>query len=298
MPTNLYLIRKQQLASVFEDTMAQIKQSADLTSAMEHSLHNQQFIPASAIISISDVPKADKPANIIVSRLRSFEAAAQYIGKRTAVLNFASATNPGGGVEKGASAQEECLCRVSTLYPCLADQKMRASFYTPHRKNGNALHNDDIIYTPNVLVIKDDDHNLLSEPFSVDIISCAAPNLRERPSNQYNTGDTIKVQISDNELLALHEKRARKIFSSAIANGVEILILGAFGCGAFQNDPHIVAQAYKNVLPDFAHYFHTIEFAIYCRPADSINYDAFSWEILMKHCINAEKVVPLQKKIK
>lgn len=280
MPTNQYLIRKQQLASVFEDTMAQIKQSADLTSAMEHSLHNQQFIPASAIISISDVPKADKPANIIVSQLRSFEAAAQYIGKRTAVLNFASATNPGGGVEKGASAQEECLCRVSTLYPCLVDQKMRDSFYTPHRKNGNALHNDDIIYTPNVLVIKDDDHNLLSEPFSVDIISCAAPNLRERPSNQYNTGDTIKVQISYNELLALHEKRARKIFSSAIANGVEVLILGAFGCGAFCNDPYVVARAYKNVLPDFAHYFHTIEFAIYCRPADSINYDAFKSTIL------------------
>ena len=262
MLTNQYLIRKQQLASVFEDTMAQIKQSEEWMSAIDYSVHNQQFIPESAIISISDVPKADKPANIIVSQLRSFEAAAQYIGKRTAVLNFASATNPGGGVEKGASAQEECLCRVSTLYPCLADQKMRASFYTPHRKNGNALHNDDIIYTPNVLVIKDDDHNPLSEPFSVDIISCAAPNLRERPSNQYNTGDTIKVQISDNELLALHEKRARKIFSSAIANGVEILILGAFGCGAFQNDPHIVAQAYKNVLPDFAHYFHTIEFAI------------------------------------
>ena len=275
MLTNQYLIRKQQLASVFEDTMAQIKQTEEWMSAIDYSIHNQQFIPASAIISISDVQKVDKPANIIVSQLRSFEAAAQYIGKRTAVLNFASATNPGGGVEKGASAQEECLCRVSTLYPCLADQKMRTSFYTPHRKNGNALHNDDIIYTPNVLVIKDDDHNLLSEPFSVDIISCAAPNLRERPSNQYNTGDTIKVQISDDELLTLHEKRARKIFSSAIANGVEILILGAFGCGAFQNDPHIVAQAYKNVLPDFAHYFHTIEFAIFCNAKNIENYQVF-----------------------
>lgn len=275
MPTNLYLIRKQQLASVFEDTMAQIKQSEEWMIAIDYSIHNQQFIPASAIISISDVPKADKPANIIVSQLRSFEAAAQYIGKRTAVLNFASATNPGGGVEKGASAQEECLCRVSTLYPCLADQKMRASFYTPHRKNGNALHNDDIIYTPNVLVIKDDDHNPLSEPFSVDIISCAAPNLREKPNNAYNSGDGNKVQISDNELLALHEKRARKIFASAIANGVEVLILGAFGCGAFQNDPHIVAQAYKNVLPDFAHYFHTIEFAIFCNAKNIENYQVF-----------------------
>ena len=275
MPTNLYLIRKQQLASVFEDTMAQIKQSEEWMSAIDYSIHNQQFIPESAIMSISNVPKADKPANIIVSQLRSFEAAAQYIGKRTAVLNFASATNPGGGVEKGASAQEECLCRVSTLYPCLVDQKMRASFYTPHRKHGNALHNDDIIYTPKVLIIKDDDHNMLAIPFLVDVISCAAPNLREKPNNAYNSGDGNKVQISDNELLALHEKRARKIFASAIANGVEVLILGAFGCGAFQNDPHIVAQAYKNVLPDFAHYFHTIEFAIFCNAKNIENYQVF-----------------------
>ena len=275
MPTNPYLVRKQQLVSVFEDTMERIKCSSEWTNATNHSIRNQQFIPEAAAIQLADISPQEQPAKIIVSQLRSFEAAAQYIGKRTAVLNFASATNPGGGVEKGASAQEECLCRVSTLYHCLADQKMRASFYTPHRKNGNALHNDDIIYTPNVLVIKDDDHNLLSEPFSVDIISCAAPNLREQPSNQYNTGDTIKVQISDNELLALHEKRARKICSSAIANGVEILILGAFGCGAFQNNPHIVAQAYKNVLPDFAHYFHTIEFAIFCNAKNIENYQVF-----------------------
>lgn len=276
MPTNSYYSRKQQLVSVFEDTMERVKQSPDLTIATNLSIQNQQFIPEATEIQKSEANKHNQPAKIIVSRLRSFEAATQYIGKRIAVLNFASATNPGGGVENGASAQEECLCRVSTLYPCLTEQKMRDCFYTPHRKNGNALHNDDIIYTPNVLVIKDDDHNLLSEPFSVDVISCAAPNLRERPSNQYNTGDTIKVQISDNELLALHEKRARKIFSSAIANGVEILILGAFGCGAFQNDPHIVAQAYKNVLPDFVHYFHTIEFAIFCNAKNIENYQVFS----------------------
>ena len=275
MPTNYYYSRRQQLASVFEDTMDRIKQSLDFTNATNFSIHNQQFIPESATISISDVQKADKPANIIVSQLRSFEAAAQYIGKRTAVLNFASATNPGGGVEKGASAQEECLCRVSTLYPCLTDQKMRDSFYTPHRKNGNALHNDDIIYTPKVLIIKDDDHNMLATPFLVDVISCAAPNLREKPNNAYNSGDGNKVQISDNELLALHEKRARKIFASAIANGVEVLILGAFGCGAFCNDPYVVARAYKNVLPDFAHYFHTIEFAIFCNAKNIENYQVF-----------------------
>lgn len=276
MSTNSYYSRKQQLVSVFEDTMERVKQSPDLTIATNLSIRNQQFIPEATEIQKSEANKQNQPAKIIVSRLRSFEAAAQYIGKRIAVLNFASATTPGGGVEKGASAQEECLCRVSTLYPCLTEQKMWDSFYNPHRKNRNALHNDDIIYTPNVVVIKDDDYNMLAETFKVDIISCAAPNLREKPNNAYNLGDGDKVQISDDELLALHEKRARKIFASAIANGIKVLILGAFGCGAFCNDPHIVAQAYKNVLPEFQDYFQTIEFAVYCRPKDSINFDAFN----------------------
>ena len=275
MPTNPYLVRKQQLVSVFEDTMERIKCSSEWTNATNHSIRNQQFIPEAAAIQLADISPQEQPAKIIVSQLRSFEAAAQYIGKRTAVLNFASATNPGGGVEKGASAQEECLCRVSTLYPCLKDKKMWDCFYKPHRKHGNALHNDDIVYTPAVVVIKDDDYQMLATPFAVDVITCAAPNLRERPANQYNLGDTIKVTISDEELLALHEQRARKIFASAIANGAEVLILGAFGCGAFQNNPHIVAQAYKNVLPDFAHYFHTIEFAIFCNAKNIENYQVF-----------------------
>lgn len=272
---NSYFEHKKLLVEVFKDTMQRIDSSAEWTEAMNDAIQNQQFIPDAAEIQIPETAKQHQPAQIIVSRLRSFEAAAQYAGKRVAVLNFASATTPGGGVAKGASAQEECLCRVSTLYPCLIVQEMKDAFYTPHRKNGNVLHNDDIIYTPRVLVIKDDDHNLLSEPFTVDVISCAAPNLRERPSNQYNTGDNVKVEISNEELLALHEKRARKIFASAIANGAEVLILGAFGCGAFCNDPHIVASAYKNVLNEFVSYFHTIEFAIYCRPKDSGNYNAF-----------------------
>ena len=49
----------------------------------------------------------------------------------------------------------------------------------------------------------------------------------------------------------------------------------AFGCGAFRNDPNVVAAAAKTVIADYLHAFRVIEFAVYCRPGDTANYDAF-----------------------
>mgnify|MGYP002622031421 FL=1 len=95
-------------------------------------------------------------------------------------------------------------------------------------------------------------------------------------SNSYNPHDGIAGQnvlvenvserSNSEHLLRLHEQRGRKILAAAVQNGAEALILGAFGCGAFRNDPQIVARAYKNILPDYLHYFKTIEFAVWCRP--------------------------------
>ena len=93
---------------------------------------------------------------IIVSEKRTFEAAAGYAGQKLAVHNFASATNPGGGVTRGSSAQEECLCRCSGLYFCLSVPEMMKGFYYPHRNAKNPTNNADIIYTPDVTVFKTD----------------------------------------------------------------------------------------------------------------------------------------------
>ena len=76
--------------------------------------------------------------------------------------------------------------------------------------------------------------------------------------------------------MAIHEKRGRLILESAAANGAEVLILGAFGCGAFKNDPAVVAQAYANILPEYLHFLRTIEFAVYCLPRSTQNFDAFN----------------------
>lgn len=274
--TNLsYFDRKRHLVSVFNDTLQRIGSSQDLQAAVNQSIASQQYIGDADNIELP-APSYTEKARVVVSRLRSFEAAARYPGQKVAVLNFASSTSPGGGVETGASAQEECLCRVSTLYPCLKTRMAWEKFYAPHRAAPNPLHNDDIIYTKDVVVLKDDDYNVLPSPFHVDVITCAAPNLRDIPSNRYNRHDGDAVHVSPEKLLELHLKRARKILSAAAANGAEVLILGAFGCGAFRNDPAVVAAAYQQALPQFLNHFKTIEFAVYCRPGDSRNYDAFT----------------------
>lgn len=162
------------------------------------------------------------PAQTVISSKRTLEAAAPYAyaGKKVCILNFASATNPGGGVTKGSSAQEEAICRCSTLYANLKEQYAWNAFYAPHRRAHDPLHNDDCIYTPGVMVFKSDTDypQLLPEEkwYSVNVLTCAAPNLRERPSNEMNAGDgDAAVHISREDLQILHEKRMRRVLEIA-----------------------------------------------------------------------------------
>ena len=218
---------------------------------------------------------------LTVSPKRTFEAASAYARTmKTCVLNFASASNPGGGVVNGSSAQEEALCRCSTLYFNLNTNEMWNGFYSPHRAAHDPIHNDDAIYTPRVTVFKGDTAfpTMLpeSEWYEVDVISCAAPNLREQPSNRMNSGDgDRRIELSADELRAIHERRLTRILDIAAANEEEAMILGAFGCGAFRNDPNIVSAAAAAVVPHYRTRFKVIEFAVFCRPGDTRNYDAF-----------------------
>lgn len=265
---------------VFQDTEKQCKTNEKLAQAVKHSAKNQALICENDEVSTAAEQRYNKPAKVIVSKKRTYQAASAYKGKKTAVLNFASATNPGGGVVHGSNAQEECLCRCSTLYFDLNTKEMWDGFYTPHRNEGNPIHNDDCIYTPDVVVFKTDTDRpqLMPEDewYNVNVITCAAPNLREKPANRMNPGDGIgKVKISDRELLAVHEKRLRRILDIAVANGDEVVILGAFGCGAFLNSPLVVATAMRNVVLEYRNQFETIEFAVYCSPRDDSNFKIF-----------------------
>ena len=271
---------REENVKIFNDTEKLCKSNERLKESLNKSREKQYFLAEDA--KMEEVKKNiyEKPCKVKVSKKRTLEAASAYKGKKICVLNFASATNPGGGVTRGSTAQEECICRVTGLYFCLNTREMWDNFYTPHRNDANPIHNDDIIYTPAVTVFKSDiaSPQLMKENdwYNVNVITCAAPNLRAKPANAFNSGDGNKaIKVTDKELLAIHEKRLRRILDVAVAEGNEIVILGAFGCGAFENNPNVVATAAKHVIEEYRHAFAGIEFAVYCRLGDDENYRTF-----------------------
>ena len=267
---------KENNIKIFKDTLQQISKSKPLQDAVEYSNGKQFYLAAGTTLPpiMLNLNRFTEPAKIIVSKESSFNAARKYY-KNVCVLNFASATNPGGGVDKGSNAQEECLCRCSTLYLNLNTPYCKEKFYLPHREQGTPLHNDDIIYTPDVVIIKSDSYNNLYQNHKVNVITCAAPNLRETPANAYNHENGEGINISNDELQKLHEQRAERILNVSALMENDYLVLGAFGCGAFRNPPEVVALAYKNVIErHFKHAFKTIEFAVFCT-TDDTNYNVF-----------------------
>lgn len=210
---------------------------------------------------------------IILEATTSFNAAKQYLqyGK-TAVLNFANPHNPGGGVNNGATAQEECLCRSSNLYPCISDKNVYNEYYLYNKNIPNNFFSDRLIYTKDVTVFKDDSNvpHLMPETdwFKVDVITCAAPYIAKR---KYTNRTALKE---------LFKGRIKNIFEAAIDNGVEVIILGAFGCGAFKNPPEVVAKAFHEVIKenDYASFFKKIVFAIKSNYSNNYNYETFDQE--------------------
>lgn len=179
-------------------------------------------------------------------------AARQLVGEghRPAALNFASAKHPGGGFLGGARAQEESLARSSGLYACLRDNPM----YDFHRAHGDAMYSDYVIYSPDVPVFRDDDGTLLDQPYRCAFITSPAANAKvvlERDRGRRN------------ELRQVMERRVRKVLAVAAAHGHPTLVLGAWGCGVFGNDPQEIAELFRNALDThFQGVFAKVVFAV------------------------------------
>ena len=272
--------RRERLIAVFHDTQAYYTENRRLTDAVHRGIAAVKLYGES---DYPELPEAQKSGNVTVTKSRTFESAMRLRKGRPdakiAVLNFASATNPGGGVKSGASAQEECLCRCSTLYPTLNQRWLWDQYFLPNRAANDPLHTDVCIYTPGVVICKTDEsipRRLPEERFvTVDVLTCAAPNLRRVPGNYHNPDASEAASVTRQQLFDLHVKRAKHILHVAAANGVDCLVLGAFGCGAFENDPNVVARAYAVAVEEYRRSFDVIEFAIYCREWEAENYNAF-----------------------
>lgn len=265
-----------QRIEIIQQTLTLCRENPVLAEAVRHSVEHQKIYWEENLVEGQGVCRQQQ-AQVVVSGKRSVEAAAQYAGKRVCVLNFASTVTPGGGVLHGTTAQEESICRITTLYPALADRSASEKFYQRHRQaisNGtmSRRNNDDCIFTPGVMAFRRDDFNceLLPEEqwFSLDVITCAAPDQRSLPGE-------VPYRPSEAALQAVFERRIERILSIAASNQVEVLVLGAFGCGVFGNSPYVVAKAFLSCLDKFGHFFDTIEFAVYASSPAAANYQAF-----------------------
>jgi len=240
---------------VMSDTVHQYKSDTELRGAVRNSISKQQMVKHGQNLEYTNTKEYN--TKIVISGKRTFEAAKAYKGKKVAVLNFAN-NHRIGGAPYYAGAQEESLCRCSTLYPCL--RAMKEQFYDRHTEmfdkgEINYMGNDDLIYTPDVIVFKTDELADIIYPkmmpwedwYKVDVITCAAPEFRR--------GDKIP---SDYE--AQITSRVKQIFDIAAINGVEVLILGAWGCGAFKNPADVVARVFRTLLKNYS--FETVEYAL------------------------------------
>jgi uncharacterized protein (TIGR02452 family) len=185
--------------------------------------------------------------------------------KNAVALNFASARNPGGGFLGGAKAQEEDLARRSALYACLLT---RRAYYDANRAESSLLYTDHIIYSPAVPFFRDRKLDLLEAPFLASIITAPAPNAGALLPREPDAGPRISATL---------EARAAKVLAVAADRGHRCLVLGAWGCGAFRNDPRVMAEVWARWLasPSFAGAFDRIVFAIYSRGARDHSITAF-----------------------
>ncbi|MEI5009528.1 TIGR02452 family protein [Streptomyces sp. PmtA] len=215
------------------------------------------------------VPDTDRLSVCEVTGESSLTAARRMTGRDAApvaVLNFASARNPGGGYLNGAQAQEEALCRASALYTTLLAVP---GFYTHHREDRSPFYSDRVIHSPGVPVFRDERGGLLDTPFTVGFLTSPAPNAGVIAAR------TPELAVRIPRVLA---SRAERVLETAATTGYRRLVLGAWGCGVFRNDPSRVAGAFRSLLTGdgrFSGHFDEIVFAVLDRTREARTLGAF-----------------------
>ena len=187
------------------------------------------------------------------------------------VLNLANAVHPGGGVRSGATAQEEDLCRKSSLLLSLESVNARP-YYEYNKSLHTRMGSDAIIINPQVEIIKDENGNLLPDTVIAAVMTCAAPMLKYGMEG---------MPQADYE--SMMYRRITGMLKTAAYLGYDHLVLGALGCGAFDNDARIVSDLFYKALKEFDYdglrekdMFRRIDFAVLDHSADQYNFREFS----------------------
>lgn len=213
--------------------------------------------PPEARVKVPAFP--DRPTRIDVVNATTLDAARGLAdkGHRVAALNFASAKNPGGGFLSGARAQEESIARASGLYAMLLDDPM----YDHHRALRDPLYTTWVIYSPDVPVFRLDDGQLLDEPYFCSFLTSPAVNVGAL-HHRDRRGDEIRRVM---------EERVGRVLGVAAVHGHEVLVLGAWGCGVFRNDPGMIAELFQVALAGrFRGAFTHVVFAVLDPSGDTI----------------------------
>ncbi len=204
-----------------------------IADAVRDSVARTVSIPPDEPLSYTPAAEAAATLTVSVANETSLSAAKRLTdaGARPLVLNFANAIEPGGGFLSGSVAQEEYLARSSGLYANIKDDPM----YRFHRDMGaeSFLASEWAILSPDVPVFRSDIGWLLAEPWRCAMLTCAAPVAR---------------QVGLERATAAMKVRIERVLAIARAYGYRSLVLGAWGCGAFHNDPDAVARLFRNAL--------------------------------------------------
>jgi uncharacterized protein (TIGR02452 family) len=242
---------------IAEDTLNILNKGSFTLKHQVFDLVNSIDVAKNHTTTYTETPRQSLPltitTNVVVTNESILQAAYRLKNGNYCALNFANATECGGGFQQGSIAQEETIARSSALYPVIKD----STYYTIHQQNKlDYFYTDTVIYSKDIPIFKTDNGSLI-EPYNVSFITAAAPMRFSIEALLDLDPDKL-----DDQLEKIFESRMERILKVAAINGHKNIILGAWGCGAFGNDPYMVAIQFKKALSKNMH-FENVLFPIY-----------------------------------
>ena len=213
--------------------------------------------------NVGSNPAASRPSiicvdeDVVATVLRLAEEGMDM--SRVGVLNFASARHAGGGFLNGAMAQEEAIAYCSNLYV----NQIVTPYYDQNAKVRSAMYTDHMIWS-GITFFRDSKYRFLEKPVKTNVLTSPAVNMGQ-----------VRIK-GENEAIAKRVMKHRMglVLDLFAEKGCKTIVLGAFGCGVFQNDPDDVAQNWIDLIEEKGHHFDQIIMTVLDKPGFS-NYKVF-----------------------